>query len=94
MRPFVTPLTSASCQQSGNVTFHDGTAVATGAGHLHLVRRAFAVQAGPIESVEDRLGRGLWVNRLDRFGDADRQNASCMQRLSHCGGISPQGARD
>jgi len=88
-RPFVTQLTGAACEQSGNVTFHDRAAIATGTGQLHLVRRAGAVQAGRIEIVEDLLGCGLWVDWLDCPGDADRENASCMQRLSHCGVIGP-----
>ena len=76
------------------MAFHDRTAVATGTGQLHLVRRAFAVQAGSIEIVQDRLRCGLWVDRLDRLGNAERENPSRMQCLSHRGVIGSQIARD
>jgi len=94
LRPFVPHLTGAACEHRGNVTLHDGAAVAPGTGQLHLVRRACAVQARRIEIVEDRLGRGLWVDRLDRLGDTEGENPSPMQRLAHRGVIGPQSARD
>lgn len=36
----------------------------------------------------------MGVNGLDRLGNADRQNAACMQRLAYCRVIGPQIARD
>lgn len=94
MRPFVAHLPGTAGEHTGNVAFHHRTAVATGPGQLHLVRCAYAVQARRIESVENRWGRGLWVERLDRLGDTERENTSRMQRLSHCGVIGSQVARD
>ena len=76
------------------MTLHDGAAVATGTGQLHLIRRAFAVQARRIEIVEDRLGRGLRVDRLDWLGDTEREHPSRLQRLAHRGVIGSQIARD
>src|SRR5262245_18584650 len=49
VRPFVMPLTGTSCPQPGNGTFHDGAAVTTGTGQLHLERHALAVQARRME---------------------------------------------
>ena len=92
--PFVPHLTGAACEQRGNVTFHDGAAGATGTSQLYLVRGAYAVQARRIARVENRLGWGLWVDRLDRLGDTECEHASCMQCLAHRGIIGSQIARD
>jgi hypothetical protein len=94
MRPFVTHLPGTAREHTGNVAFHHRTAVATGTGQLRLVRRAFAVQARGIEIVEDRLWRGVRVDRLDRLRDPERQNPSRMQRLAHHGVIGAQITRD
>src|SRR6266508_2480048 len=70
MRPFVAQLPGTAGKQTGNVAFHYGATVATGTGQLPLVRRAFAMQARRKQSVADLVGCGLWVNGLDRLGDA------------------------
>ena len=45
LKAFITDLSCATREQTGDVTFHDWSAVATGKGEVHLVWSAFSVQA-------------------------------------------------
>ena len=47
-----------------------------------------------MQQVMDLLRCGMGLNGFDRLGNADRQNASGMQRLAYGGVIGPQIARD
>jgi hypothetical protein len=90
MRPFVAQLSGTTGKQTGDVTFHDWSAVATGEGEVHLVWRAFSVQACCGQAPTDLLLGGRWRDRCDRLGDTNRENPSRMQRMSHHGVIGPQ----
>jgi hypothetical protein len=57
------------------------------------VRGALTVQARLIAQGMDRLRRGLGIEGLDRLGDADRENPSVMERLTHHGVVDPAVAR-
>lgn len=82
LRPFVANLARTTCEQSGDVTFHHGAAVATGTGQLHLVRRTLPVQARLVEQVQNLFGVRLRVDGVHRLGDTDTENPSIMKRLS------------
>ena len=57
LQAFVTYLPCATREQTGDVTFHDWSAVATSEGEVHLVWRAFPVQACCGQTLTDlRLG--------------------------------------
>ena len=93
LRPFVANLSGPSAEQTGNVTFHHRTAVATGAGQLHLRGGTLAVQACPIEQVEDLLGGRMGVEGCNGIGDADGENTPLMQPLAHRGIVNAEVAR-
>ena len=93
LKPFVTHVAGTACQQTGDVAFHHGTAITTGAGKMHLIRGAFAVSAGLSEDVKDVLGAGSGLDRLDGLGDPHGQNAACMKGLPHDDIMEPQIAR-
>jgi hypothetical protein len=87
LNAFVTYLSRTTGEQTGDVTFDDWTAVAAGTGQLHLVGSTLAVQARLVETVEHLFGAELRVDRLNRLGDADRENPSAMERLTQRGVI-------
>lgn len=90
LRPFVANLSGTSAEQTGNVTFHHRTAVATGAGQLHLRGGTLAVQACPIEQIEDLLGCRIGVDGRNGVWDADGENPPLMQHLAHRGIVNAE----
>jgi len=42
-KAFVTHLTRTACEQTGEVTFHHRTTIATGTGSVHVMRGSLAV---------------------------------------------------
>ena len=58
LRPFVANLSGPSAEQTGKVSFHHRTAIATGTRPLDLIRGPFTVQARLIQEVEHLLGVG------------------------------------
>ena len=82
VRPFITNLSGAAREQTGNVAFYDWATIATGAGQLHLVRRPSTVQPGCIEHRENLLGAEMRGDGRDRLWDADAENAPLVQRLT------------
>jgi hypothetical protein len=90
VRPFVANLSGSAREQTGNVTFHDGATVATGAGQLHLVRRPSTVQPGLIEYRENLLGAEMRGDGRDHLGDADTENATLVQRLTEDGVVDAE----
>jgi hypothetical protein len=90
LKPFVPHVARPACQQAGDVAFHHGATRATGTGEVPLIRGAFAGSAGRREDMEDVLGTGIGLDRLDCFGAPHRQNAAGMEGLPHDGIIEPQ----
>jgi hypothetical protein len=60
LKAFITYLSCAAREQTGDVTFHDWAAVATGESEVHLVWRAFSVQACFGQTAADLLLGGRW----------------------------------
>ena len=87
LKAFVAYLSRTTGEQTGDVTFDDWTAVAAGTGQLHLVGSPLAVQARLVETVEHLFRAKVRVDRLNRLGDADRENPSAMERLTQRGVI-------
>ena len=81
LQPLVPHVACTACQHTGDVAFHHGTTRATGTGEMHLIRGAFAVSTSLSEDIEDVLGTGIGLDRLNCFGDPYRQNAACMEGL-------------
>src|SRR5215813_6140282 len=94
LQPFVTHVARTACQQTGDVAFHHGTTIATGAGEMDLIWGAFTVEAGLMEDRAYVLGTGVGYDGGDRLGNAHRQNAARMERLTYAGVVEAQITRN
>ena len=82
LKAFITYLSCAAREQTGDVTFHNWSAVATGKGEVHLVWSAFSVQACFGQTTADLLLGGRWWDGCDCLGDTNSENPPCMQGLA------------
>ena len=82
LQTFVTDVPRAPREHTGNVTFHHGSAVAAGKGEVHLMWRAFALQACCGQALTDFLLGRRWRHGCDRLGNTHRENPSRMQGLT------------
>src|SRR5882672_2113233 len=90
---FVVDPRCAPAQQARNDTFDYRTAIATGAGEVHLRGGARALQARFVQHPPDvRWGRGRG-ERFDRVRDAHSENPPGMERLAQLGVVEGQIAR-
>ena len=76
------------------MTFDDRTTVATGTGELHLIRRSLAMQVRLIEDVADLLGTRVGLDGLHCFRNADAEDMTLMQGLTHDGIVDAQITRE
>ena len=67
--------------------------MAPGTGEMPVRRGAFAVEARLIEDVQDLLGPGMDLDRLDWLGDTHGQHTARMEGLPSCGIVAPQVTR-
>jgi hypothetical protein len=81
LKTFVTHVACTARQHTGDVAFHHGTTMATGAGARHWRRGALAVSARLIEELPDLLGTRMDRDRLDCLGDTHGENTARMEGL-------------
>jgi hypothetical protein len=93
LRPLVANLSGTSAEQTGTVTFHHRTAVATGTSPVHLIGGPLTVQARLIKEVEHLLGCRMGGDGLGGLRDTNREHPPLMQHLAHRGIVPPEVAR-
>jgi hypothetical protein len=93
LKTFITHVSCTPCEETGDMAFDHRTTRAAGTGQMHLVRGSLAVEAGLIQDVQDVLGAGVGLGRLDGLGNAHGQNATLMESLADKWVIDAQIAR-